>query len=149
VLLCDATYKLIWQGFPVLVLGTVDKTRQFQHIAISVTSNEQAADFQFLFQSIKLGVSEILNDQMNPKYVIADAAQAISNGFLACFENARVIMCWAHAKKNIDAKTKKLCPKEKLKEISDDISKLNLAKSDEAFDKASTLFLLKWANCMV
>jgi hypothetical protein len=26
VLLCDATYKLVWQGFPVLVVGTVEST---------------------------------------------------------------------------------------------------------------------------
>jgi hypothetical protein len=25
-LLCDTTYKLVWQGFPVLVVGTVEST---------------------------------------------------------------------------------------------------------------------------
>jgi hypothetical protein len=53
--------------------------------------------------------------------------------FLSCFENARVIMCWAHAKKNIDAKISQRCNKKYAKEILTDISKLKLAKSDEAF----------------
>ena len=45
----DATYKLIWQGFPVLVIGTSDRDKVFHIIAVAVCSNERTADFEFLF----------------------------------------------------------------------------------------------------
>lgn len=32
----DSTYKLIWQGFPVLVIGTTDQERHFHIIALGV-----------------------------------------------------------------------------------------------------------------
>jgi hypothetical protein len=99
VLLCDATYKLMWQGFPVLVHGTTDSSRQFHHIGISVSSNEATADFDFVFKTIKAGVFDIFQKKMNPQFVIADAAHAIGNVFSLNFADGRVIMCWAHERK--------------------------------------------------
>jgi transposase-like protein len=98
-----------------------------------VASNETAEDFQFLFQAVQSGVLEICSVN-------------ISNGFLACFPNSRVIMCWAHPKKNMETKARKFCKKQYLKQIFEDITKLNLAKSDAVFDKAAELFLSKWAK---
>jgi hypothetical protein len=49
----------MWQGFPVLVHGTTDRSRQFHHIGISVSSNEATADFDFVFKTIKAGVFDI------------------------------------------------------------------------------------------
>ncbi|CAK1595795.1 unnamed protein product [Parnassius mnemosyne] len=40
----DATYKLIWQGFPVLVLGTTDKNRKFHPLCLGVSTNERQED---------------------------------------------------------------------------------------------------------
>ena len=38
----DATYKLIWLGFPVFLLGTVDKKRNFIHLGlVSVAMKQQ------------------------------------------------------------------------------------------------------------
>ncbi|KAK7098959.1 hypothetical protein V1264_003169 [Littorina saxatilis] len=36
----DATYKLIWQGFPVLILGYSDANRMFHPLGLAVTKNE-------------------------------------------------------------------------------------------------------------
>lgn len=44
----DTTYKLVWEGFPVLIVGTTDKDRYFHMSGISVTSNEKTKDFEFL-----------------------------------------------------------------------------------------------------
>jgi hypothetical protein len=40
----DATYKLIWQGFPLLVFGTTDKVRFFHIFEVAVCGNEQTED---------------------------------------------------------------------------------------------------------
>ncbi|GBO13675.1 hypothetical protein AVEN_119247-1 [Araneus ventricosus] len=36
----DATYKLIWQGYPVLIVGSSDMNRTFHPFAIAVCNNE-------------------------------------------------------------------------------------------------------------
>ena len=40
VLQTDGTYKLMWQGFPVLILGSSDYDRRFHPILLSVCSRE-------------------------------------------------------------------------------------------------------------
>jgi hypothetical protein len=53
----DATYKLIWNGFPVFMIGTSDALRAFFPIVIGVCSNERHFDFKFLFESLQKGIS--------------------------------------------------------------------------------------------
>ena len=48
----DATYKLIWEGVPVLINGTTDMDRHFHPYGINVCSNEKTADFEFIFTSL-------------------------------------------------------------------------------------------------
>jgi hypothetical protein len=49
----DATYKLIWQGFPVLIVGTTDLDRHFHPFGIAVCSNEKTQDFLFVFRALQ------------------------------------------------------------------------------------------------
>ena len=55
VLQTDATYKLIWNGFPVLIIGGSDAKRRFFPIAIAVCSAEKHLDFKFIFDSLQKG----------------------------------------------------------------------------------------------
>jgi hypothetical protein len=55
----DATYKLIWQGFPVLVVGTTNRKREFYTFGVAVCTNEQTEDFIFLFNALRIGAEEI------------------------------------------------------------------------------------------
>lgn len=52
----DGTYKLIYQGHPVLLIGHVDKARQFHPIGVSITTKEKNEDFCFIFQSIQVNL---------------------------------------------------------------------------------------------
>ena len=36
----DATYKLMWQGFPVLMIGTTDKDRRYHPFGLAIRTNE-------------------------------------------------------------------------------------------------------------
>jgi hypothetical protein len=93
----DATYKLVWQGFPVLVVGTTDRNRQFHCFGIAVCANERTEDFEFLFSSLKKGVNKTLDEDISPQILICDASESIHNGFKKTFgESSTVIMCWAH-----------------------------------------------------
>lgn len=70
----DATYKLIWQGFPVLVCGTTDMGRHFHQFGVGVCVNEKQEDFAFMFNTIKESVQGIFDEKVDFKVLISDAA---------------------------------------------------------------------------
>lgn len=41
----DATYKLVWQGFPVLIVGSTDLNRKFHLFGVAVCLTEKTIDF--------------------------------------------------------------------------------------------------------
>lgn len=49
----DGTYKLVWQGYPVLQIETTDMHRSFHKFGISVCTNERTADYEFMFAAVK------------------------------------------------------------------------------------------------
>lgn len=142
----DATYKLIWQGFPVLLVGTTDADRRFHLIGISVSTNEKTEDFEFLFKTMKKVVFDIYGVELKPTTLICDAAAAIRNGFRNIFgAEMEVIMCWAHMRR---ATAKKL-PQfirdtKKQNEFLADIDNLQISKCRDDFKRACELFLDKW-----
>lgn len=48
----DATYKLIFQGFPLFVVGTVDKMKHLHPLSVAITTNEESKDFSDVFDSL-------------------------------------------------------------------------------------------------
>lgn len=99
----DATYKLIWQGFPVIIIGTTDANRKFHPFGVMVSTNERSEDFEFIFQSLKDGVYESTNQVIDPDVLICDAAFSIHNGFKKVFPSRSecIIMCWAHLRRAV------------------------------------------------
>ncbi|CAF3269215.1 unnamed protein product [Rotaria sp. Silwood2] len=77
----DATYKLIWQGFPVLVIGTTDLKKVFHPFGLAICSNEQTKDFEFIFNSVQIGLEKINKNLLKPSALISDVADSIKNGF--------------------------------------------------------------------
>lgn len=98
----DATYKLIWQGYPLLVVGTTDSNRRFHPIGTCVSTYERSADFEFMFRTIKNSLKEIFGFEMDPRVFISDAARSIHNAFKSVFgDRDDIIMCWAHLRRNV------------------------------------------------
>ena len=104
IICADATYKLNWQGYPVLIVGTIDRDKQFHPIGLSVCMTERQEDFEFVFSryvvhefvsslmiisinwltfiySINTGLGQLDLPPATPRILIADAAAAITNGF--------------------------------------------------------------------
>lgn len=101
----DATYKLIWQGYPVLVVGTSDSDRHFHNFGIAVCMAEKTEDFVFLFKALLKGVNLSCNSEMAPKVLVSDAAESIQNAFKEVFgDHKEIVMCWAHTQRNISKK---------------------------------------------
>jgi hypothetical protein len=145
ILICDATYKLIWQGFPVFVVGTVDFAKKFHPIAVMVTKTEQQTDLEFLFETLKNSIREIYNEEYEPEFLLADAAHACTNGFKRVFKDSscKRIICWAHVIRAIDKKLNSL-DRATSQAIRKDILLIQASNNAKIFHKALELFDKKW-----
>jgi len=114
---CDATYKLVWQGYPVLLAGTTDRSRVFHPFALAITKSKSTEDFQFLFAAIH-------NAHLDwaPCILLADGSEAITNAFIAVFGEPLVrLMCYFHVKENIEKFLKPLMKEGVVAELNEDI----------------------------
>jgi len=88
----DATYKLLWLGFPVLIAGFTDMDKVFHPIGLALCRDEKAEDFDFVCRGILHGIERCGYPMLENVNLMADAADAITNGFQSCFyplENAQ------------------------------------------------------------
>ncbi|OAF65399.1 hypothetical protein A3Q56_06891 [Intoshia linei] len=73
-----ATYKLICQGYPVLIAGTSDMNKRFHPVNLAVITEEKTEDYEFLFKSIKSGMLQLsIAKEFN--ILVADASYAVTN----------------------------------------------------------------------
>ncbi|CAF2022136.1 unnamed protein product [Rotaria magnacalcarata] len=76
----DAAYNLIWQDYPILMVGTTDKQCAFHPFGIALCINEKTNDFEFMFKSVQLAVEQLYNINYCPIIFVADASGTITNG---------------------------------------------------------------------
>lgn len=141
----DATYKLNWHGFPLIVLGTVDRTKRFHPLAYACVTNETTSDYEFVFESFRNAVEQYYEVKFEPKILIADGADAIRNAFYNTFPSAELdVMCFAHVIRNI--RKRPFANKLNKQLILDDIRKAQLAPNRNAFVMMTQLICKKWSE---
>lgn len=141
----DATYKLNYHGFPLMVLGTVDRTKRFHPLAYACCSNERTYDYSFIFRSVKSAIKKHFNEEFEPDTIIADGADPIRNAFYLEFESAQLdIMCYAHVIRN--CRKWPFSSKNNKQLIMDDIYQMQLAPNRPTFNMMSKLFCEKWKD---
>lgn len=74
---------------------------------MSICTNQKEEDFFFSFLALKNAVKLIFNYDYKPSILIADAASAITNGFIKAFDYQSLadftrVTCWAHVLREID-----------------------------------------------
>ena len=160
-IMADATYKLIYQGYPVLMVGTTDRAKAYHPFGIALSSNEKNTSFEFVFNAIKQSALQLCSYTYIPRILVADAAEAITIGFKTAFGDEALlkrVMCWFHMKKAYegkDAQSKspfKELPDELKDQLNTDIYLLHMSESPEMFERAYDLFVAKWraiANAVV
>lgn len=135
----DATYKLVWQGYPFLLVGTSDANYVFHPFAVAITKGEAQEDFEFLFRALSIAIQE-----WKPTVLLADGSEAITNAFTSVFGAPEVrLMCFFHVIKNVD-KYLRLIEASLRVQLKEDIYTLQSSQNPEIFVKASGLFLKKW-----
>ncbi len=142
----DATYKITWHKFPVLIIGISDAMRRFYPLGLAVCSKERHYDFKFLFNSLQLGRQKIFEPRLSYDLsLMADGSDAITNGYReAGFVGVRE-MCWFHVVKNIKSYLSKVEDRY-AKEIRFDIEKLQKAQTPMLFEAGAALFVSKWIS---
>lgn len=141
----DATYKLNWHGFPLIVFGTVDRQKRFHPVAYACCTHETTADYEFVFKAIRNAIKVYYEQEFEPKILIADGADAIRNAFYNACPSAEIdIMCFAHVIRNI--RKRSFSSKSNKQLVLDDIRKIQLAANKSTFSMMTALFCQKWTH---
>lgn len=140
----DTTYKLLWEDFPVHVLGITDHKKSFHLIGIGISTNETSEMYEFCFNAIKNGVLEIHETNLEWLALMSDASRAIKNGFEKVNPFALQRTCYFHMKKAISSRKFTNATNKDL--IIENISRLQMSSDVGTFDKGAELFVKKWKN---
>ena len=93
----DATYRLVWQKYPIFICGVTSDTGTFFGSMVILSSHEDAEAWGEVYKYL-----HSLN--IHPKFRMSDGAKAITRGALDvfadceeedCKESVR-LMCWSH-----------------------------------------------------
>ena len=66
----DATYKLDWNGYPLVIVGVVDADRHFHPVIFPIVFSEEWPNYVKIFVSLK-------NERYSPKFIMSDGAESI------------------------------------------------------------------------
>lgn len=142
----DSTYKLVWQNYPINIVGAFDAAGKFHMLAISISTNETSDDWFFIFTAIAIGAKKHHKFDVRPTHVMTDAAMAIKNGFLKAFPYLEGtdfdLMCGFHMKKALLGA--QYLKKENKARIKNDVDILEQCSNKEVFEHVLELFLSKW-----
>jgi hypothetical protein len=147
VLQADGTYKLTWQQFPVLIIGVSDQLRHFHPLGLSLVSREKTNDYKFIFTALCTARAQLELPGFENVSLMADAADSITNGFVAVFGEQGVrAMCWYHARTAMFKPTKLIKDNLKRSTIESEIAKLQVLQTNSIFEKAVRLFYDKYIS---
>jgi ribosomal protein L31E len=88
----DGTYKVSVDNFPCTLYGCSDSLRHFHLNMFGISSSENHDDYSYFFQ---------LLEHLLPRYIMTDAAAAISNGAREVWAQIVRCMCFAHVYNNM------------------------------------------------
>lgn len=146
VLAADATYKCLFKGYPVIVVGTVDLCKKFHLIGIALASDETTETYEDIFKGIRTGVSQVFQKEYDPELLLSDAAQQIKMGFKNTFGQEKACRtCYFHVKKSVKQKLKEFFKtKVDRDQVLADLDILQKCPSEETFQVGYSLFRSKW-----
>ena len=139
----DATYKLNWHGFPIIIAGVSDLARQFFPVVLGVMQGETTDDYRLLLSSMKSSVEQVSGAVYEPRIVVADCADAITTAIGQVFPDAKRGYCWFHVKKATETYLRRES-KEMQAIYKADIANLQLCYTQDQFNMAAQLALDKW-----
>lgn len=136
----DATYKLTYLGFPLIIVGTSDVSRHFHPVCFAFSSNEASENFKMTFEALITA-----KQNFRPNALLADCAAAITKAFFDVFGETKRIYCWFHVYKAMKKRMNELikCDGTKL-QLCNGINVIQRSCNSELFARTCELFLAKW-----
>ena len=119
----DATYKIVKNCFPLIVLGFTDLSRKFFPVAFMFTSHEETRDYDYFFHEFK-SLCRRLGIDFDPSHMVSDACHASFNAISRHFPSCCILMCWFHLKQNI-RKHKSKIPVKRYRKTMKEIDELH------------------------
>ena len=96
----DATYKLVWMGYPVFTSGTSTSSGRFFLTHTTLSTHEDTAAWATIFRMVLK-----YTDGQVPRFQMADGAWEITNAGREVFgEVGTRLMCWSHVHRNVKPK---------------------------------------------
>lgn len=145
----DATYKVVLQDFPLVLIGSNDKWNKYHPFGIALISSEKIQDYEFIFEKFKNRFKDILQVDYDPNTLVADGSSSIRGAFESVFGVAKKkVICFFHMKKCVKDKLKpyekSIKEKEQVTNILKDIQTLRNITDEDLFPVATSLFKKKW-----
>lgn len=139
----DGTYSLNFLGYPLIHMGTVDRTKRFHTLVLACTTNETASEYAFVYKTVQDALLKHFQYKFEPTTLIADGADSIRNAFFDVFQSAeKDIMCNSHVVRNVDKRP--FTNKNNKLIIKDDMRKIQVAPNEATFRMMTNLFCKKW-----
>jgi len=136
----DATYKLTWQGYLIVIMGCRDKNNTFHPFCFAVCKGETSEDYAFVFDSTRKQ-----NPDWSPSILMADGSEAITAGFERVSGAPCVhLQCFFHVRKNIEKYLKMLTKGGVSGQILADLNCSQTCLTESTFHLAARLFVEKW-----
>ncbi|RLN88063.1 hypothetical protein BBJ28_00003622 [Nothophytophthora sp. Chile5] len=142
----DATFKLNYRGYPVLVVGISDRSRGFHLVALYIVSGETQKIIQPMFMALKRLYGWLTGRDLVVRYAMADADKAQYNAVNAVLgDNPQFLslMCFFHVMEKV-CKAIKPFPSFVSSDIIRDLYDLHFARTHLEFTRMRDALLRKW-----
>lgn len=141
----DTNHKLIWQGFPIFVVGSTDMENRFHCFGLCVASGEDEDVFNFIFQTLQATITQLFFTAYEPTVLVCDPNADLQTAFVQTFEG-KMLLCHESVFKVIAKKIGNLKIKSIKKNILEDLKMLQLSTSDNVFHVGVRLFCEKYSD---
>ena len=147
VLHIDATYRLNWQGYPVIIVGVSSATGKFFGSLSVLSSHEDSEAWSEIYKYI-----HSLN--IHPRFRMSDGAQSITKAGFETFGDcedclgSERLMCWSHVHRALVPQLKHLSTLDKnvAKSVLGDIEEIQWSATNENFKTLVNLLEIKYVN---
>ncbi|KAE8965898.1 hypothetical protein PR003_g7111 [Phytophthora rubi] len=142
----DATYKMNYREYPVVVIGVSDRSRGFHVVALFIVSQETQPVFEAVLRSLCRMFYWITQKELIVTYAMADADQAQYNALQSVFgrnPHFHPLMCFFHGMEKVQ-KAIKGFPSLVASAVVRDVYDLHFARSHTEFMQLRERILKAW-----
>ena len=137
----NATYKLNWKRYPILIAPILNEDYNTQAAALALSSHEHTKIFEFILGILQQAPQRFGGLKYQQNSIMADGVGAISSSVYNIFRNSyKRGMCWAYMFQNVDKQMLAIRNGVQQDKIKDAVWVLQLRPTLIEFQYANQLF---------